>query len=367
MNRRAFTLIELIVAVGLMGLIIAFSSIIFRFGIDAHRVSAANAEIMQKARAITEQLNSDFKGLRRDAPMVIWFFRAKPADEPDLRADQIMFFADGEFTSMQSYSKSTGEPVAIDNPIQTNTELVRGNLARIHYAHTEDANNKKTWELAGPKRTLGRRCHIITDNNDLDDWPRAENFDTSFPGTTFGQYKNEVYEHDRMSLNEWKKLDRDDFEYVFDTAFFNSALNDERRPVFDTALPETFHKLLCEGVGSFAVQWAYWDRDSVADDYELRWFPSRDPDGDGDFGDSHFGLSFGSSGDEQFGTGVFFNIPYRSQYGKWFPVEDIRYRVGNYFERDYFPTALKFTFTVYDSKGIIEGGRTFTHIVYLED
>ncbi|MHC4371396.1 MAG: hypothetical protein ACYSW8_27600, partial [Planctomycetota bacterium] len=29
--------------------------------------------------------------------------------------------------------------------------------------------------------------------------------------------------------------------------------------------------------------------------------------------------------------------------------------------------ALKFTFTLYDSKGIGKGGRTFTHIVYLDD
>ena len=29
------------------------------------------------------------------------------------------------------------------------------------------------------------------------------------------------------------------------------------------------------------------------------------------------------------------------------------------------PKALKFTFTLYDSKGILKGGRTFTHIVYI--
>ena len=29
--------------------------------------------------------------------------------------------------------------------------------------------------------------------------------------------------------------------------------------------------------------------------------------------------------------------------------------------------ALKFTFTLYDSKGIFENGKTFTHIVYLNN
>ena len=59
MKKRAFTLVELMVAVGLMGMMIAFTSVIFRFGIDAHRISSAKAEIMQKVRVITEQLNSD--------------------------------------------------------------------------------------------------------------------------------------------------------------------------------------------------------------------------------------------------------------------------------------------------------------------
>ncbi len=361
-------MVELIVAVGLMGMIIAFSSIIFRFGIDAHRISSANAEIMQKTRAITEQLNSDLRGLRKDAPIVIWFYRPDPNNDSNLRADQFMFFADGEYSSMQSYSKFDGKPVAIDDLNQKNTKLVHGNLARIHYGHTEDANNRKTWTLDEPKRTLGRRCHIITDDNDLELWPRAKSFDISFPETTSGQYKNEVYEHDRMSLGQWKKLDRDDFEYVFDTAFFDRTSGDEERPVFDTTIPQTYHKLLCEGVGSFAVQWAYWDRRlGGVGDYELRWFPSRDPDGDGFDNDSQFDLNFQFPGDEKFG--VFFNIPHGAKKGKWFAIEQTRYRfgTGRYFEAGFFPAALKFTFTVYDSRGIIEGGRTFTHIVYLED
>jgi hypothetical protein len=30
-----------------------------------------------------------------------------------------------------------------------------------------------------------------------------------------------------------------------------------------------------------------------------------------------------------------------------------------------YPIAFKFTFTLYDSKGVIKEGRTFTHIIYL--
>jgi prepilin-type N-terminal cleavage/methylation domain-containing protein len=356
-NNHGFTLIELVVAVGLMGLIIVFSSIIFRYGIDAHRLSSANAEIMQKARAITEQLNSDFRGLRKDAPLLIWFEQESTGNEPN-RYDQIMFFADGEFSSLQLYA-SNGEPVAIDDPIQTNAEMVRGNLARIHYAHTEDANNKNIQSLDELKRTLGRRCHIITDDNDLDDWPREDIFDTSFDDTIGTQYKNEVYEHDRMSLNQWKKVYRDKYPVVFLTAF-------EQRPLFDKTMPATFHKLFCEGISSFAIQWAYWDRDLSSGDYELRWFPSNDPDGDGISTDSHFIRAVGKNA-----FGVYFNIPGSDDLSSWgwYAIADglLRYNLNDKFRRTYYPKAFKFTFNVYDSKGIIKGGRTFTHIVYLED
>ena len=58
-----FTLIEILVAIGILAIVMSFSSVIFKVGIGAHRTAIANAEIMQKLRAITDQLNADFKGL----------------------------------------------------------------------------------------------------------------------------------------------------------------------------------------------------------------------------------------------------------------------------------------------------------------
>ena len=74
--------------------------------------------------------------------------------------------------------------------------------------------------------------------------------------------------------------------------------------------------------------------------------------------------------------GVSFNIPELPDgldpIEYWYRIEDgnVRYRdVPSImtFSPDFYPDALKFTFKLYDSKGMIKEGRTFTHIVYLDD
>jgi len=71
--KKAFTLIELVTAVGILAMIISFASVVFKVSIGAHRAAVANAEIMQKLRAITDQLNTDFKGIQKDAPLLVRF------------------------------------------------------------------------------------------------------------------------------------------------------------------------------------------------------------------------------------------------------------------------------------------------------
>ena len=121
--------------------------------------------------------------------------------------------------------------------------------------------------------------------------------------------------------------------------------------------------MLCDNVASFTIQWVYWD----PSDKKLRWYPSDDPDGNGDPADSHFDVI------EHDQFGVYFNTPGIGGVTSppvWYNMKSgiLEYRSGiPPFHTNFYPRALKFTFKIYDSKGIIEKGKTFTHIVYIGD
>jgi prepilin-type N-terminal cleavage/methylation domain-containing protein len=342
--KKAFTLIELVVAIALLGIVFLFAGTIFRVSIDAYRTAGANAEIMQKLRAITDQLNTDFKGIRTDAPLLFWFY--EDTNDPNQRYDQIMFFADGDFQSTQLYDKTTGKPDS-----KSGDKLVIGNVARIHYSQARilDPNNNTKDPPALPEkgRLLAIRQHILTADPNFDKWPNANMSDFNSSGA--GGMLNEWYEHDSLSLAQWKTIDWNSHGNTIVGTCFGS------RPLIDMRDPNTFHKLMCEGVGSFTIQWAYWD----SADKRFYWFPSDDPDGDGSNADSHFSPCPVCN---KF-FGVYFNIPGSISTSGW--VDGLA--DGNNY--NIYPAAVKFTFRLYDSKGIIKeggrAGRTFTHIVYL--
>jgi hypothetical protein len=174
-----------------------------------------------------------------------------------------------------------------------------------------------------------------------------------------------------LSLTQWKEVPEDTFsrnvDGVVKTVF-------ENRPEVELGVPVTYHNLLSETVASFKIQWAYWNRDDYdKEDDELRWFPCDDPDRDGISDHSHFHIDMNNK------FGVYFNVAgldLDNKFGTtgWYSINnnDLIYNykktpnrpfVGD--ERDFYPRALKFTFTIYDSKGVIKNGRTFTHIVYI--
>ncbi|NVL91363.1 MAG: type II secretion system protein [Desulfobacterales bacterium] len=373
-TNKAFTLLELVVAIAILAMVLSFAGVIFKVSIESYRTAIANAEIMRKMRAITDQLNTDFKDIRKDAPLLIRF-RQNPAN-PSQRYDQIMFFADGDFQSTQLYDGNPPADPLIPAPAG---QPVRGNVARIYYGQagvnrTRPDDFKPPWQQQiNKKRVLARSQHILTSDPSIFHW-FADFNDFKMREVIHNRYpNNDFYEHDRLSLSEWKAVGWEDYRDQIIPACF------KKRPQFDIYDPNTFHKLMSESVGNFAVQWAYWDPGpdlSIPLDDQYRWFPSDDPDGlAAPPDDSHFLLMDPPDPDPvRTEFGVSFNTPGMRTSG-WHRIEDgyviYRWPPGGYnrkpmtFSPDFFPDALKFTFTLYDSKGIIENGRRFTHIVYI--
>jgi len=373
-NNRAFTLIELLVAIGILVVILSFASVIFKVSIEAHRTAIANAEIMQKLRAITDQLNADFKGLRKDGEIfVIWVAAPKrnadPVD-PDSyeRFDKIMFFADGDF---QSYGT---------NP------MVRGNIARICYMLARNDKDVKAQGQEKTERVLVRTQHILTSDTNpmLDEFILDPN---AFGATVLEWYRwNNILEYDKITLDGWKNIrwdtDTSDPRGSDQPCKMNilSVITDIRTTadVSDSLLmgatvkpsePDSIHMLLCEGVGGFKIQGWY--------DAQQRWIPEIDPDGDGSLSDTDFILDPTDATilDSENVPGVLY--PYRmapsAPYGRVILggtfSDELYQEILNESSFNLIPglgRALKFTFTLYDSKGIIKQGRTFTHIVYLD-
>jgi four helix bundle protein len=353
--QAGFTLIELVVAVGILAMVISFAGVIFRVSIDSQRTAAANAEILQKLRVITEQLNADFKGLRKDGEIfVLWVPNPASAADPNydgdgyVRFDRIMFFANGDF---QSYG--------------ANPKVVRGQVARISYMLAKNGDVLPAQLQPPVKRILARTQHILTDDPNLPDLL------TSRPITpdNLKEWHNSC-EYDKTSLQGWKNIPWSSPEPG--KAEILSSITEIRvlEDVEDTYLigavadptdPNSIHIFLAQGVGEFKIQAWY--------EPQHRWIPEIDINGDG---------RFNGTTDTDFkvladGTGIdLVNVPgvLYTSLKRAVVINNIDYDAQLLDEAhfDAIPglgRAFKFTFTLYDSKGIIKNGRTFTHIVFL--
>jgi type II secretory pathway pseudopilin PulG len=344
-NRRlgggGFTLIEIVVAIGILVMVMGFAGVIFQRSIGSYRAAMAQDEIMTKLRVITEQLDSDFRGLRKDAPMYIWF--EFDPNSNNNRYDQIMFFADGDFQSTQTYN---GQPVV-------------GNVARIYYGQ---ANNPDA--LPAKNRLLARRQHILTADESIlvvDRWPDYDpvNFALTFgnpvPGTTI--LKNDANEYDWVSLSQWQTILNDPLNNpanvlkTVDICF--------TRPKIDFSDPNTIHNFMTDGIGSFSIQWDY-----ITSLGEHFWWPALDPDGNPSTSDSDFDAMVSEYGlpSQQFGI-YFYSAP---PGGIWSLPDGAQYTHPPT-SKPVYPKALKFVFVIYDSRGVFPDGQTFSHIVYIGD
>lgn len=263
--RRAFTLIELVVAIGILAIILSFVGVVFRVSTESQRLAAANAEVMQNLRVVTAQLNADFKGLIADYgghSTTLTLTQTTNGRTDTINSDGISFFANGDFQSTGQYDGRT----------------IVGNVASIYYG-PPDANSYTT--LPAPRdRILLRRQTILA--------PEASEAGSRWDG-----------EYYRASLEQWR------------TNPPCTPAEWSRPPVIDPAdLESQMPMYLARGVGDFTVE--YLER----------------------------GTEVGAAG-----------IPWQRQT----PGDTIS------------PLAFKVTFTLYDSKGLLENGRTFTHIVLVGD
>ena len=281
-TRRAFTLIELVVAIAILVMVISFAGVIFRVSISSYRTASANTEIMQKLRAITDQLNTDFRGLGKDGYLIIRselqagkaeFTNSAPSD---FRADRIFYFTTGDFQSWFSPDRS--------------------NISKVYFGH----DNRSLYDLSLP----------------VSEWSLARDVKLVTPGLP-------LIDSNNISYAEFKAV-------VLATVFDANNLLISGILIDIQNNPADVRGLMCRNVGEIKIEWTIGER--AANDMIL-WYGLL----------SHSGFPV-----EELGP------PYVAA---WIPLTP----------KQYWPKALKFTFKIYDSKRILEQGRTFTHIVYFGD
>jgi prepilin-type N-terminal cleavage/methylation domain-containing protein len=359
---RAFTLIELVVSIAILVMVISFAGVIFKVSINAHRTAMANTEIMQKLRAITDQLNADFKDMRKDGVIfVAWRAVYDNNMNRHVRFDTILFFTNGDF---QSYRENN-----------VNGKIIRGNIARVCYmlAKAKDGFGVpaiRAWNQKTESRILARSQHIQTAGTNLDKVHDLASIPIPFdPFIDNPPYEaaNNLYEYDRESLVSWRigapqpgflrnKL-REMLTVCTDVQFGGVGAAVSGGLTVSTSDPNTIHMLLCESVGELKIQGWY--------EAEQRWFPKVDPDYNGDLSDSDF-FTIGNAIDPGHRPAIIYPR-WNFESGSIGIYDPDLLTESNFNFIPGLGRALKFTFTLYDSKGIIKNGRTFTHIVYLGD
>lgn len=366
---KAFTLVEVLVAVALLVVVIAMAGTVFRVGIESQRMGLANAEIMQKFRSITDQLNADFRGLCKEGEIYVTWQTDSDDSSPEYGRhqgdDRIVFFTKGDF---QSYKPHGGR-------------VIRGNIARVSYMlgtrRNAQGDVRTALSLRPPDRVLQRTQHILTQEESLDVFSPLLDANETATDQAWYEWHNH-WEHDVMTLQQWMDMD--------ETTRFNALsvatkvnvqtpdLDDRdywgsQYDVNDPALHA--HSLLSEGVGTFKIQGWFETQDPTLTG--RRWVPDDDPNLNADHSNSELLVA----GDASLGddleplAGVLYSgeRPYAAvSLGGEFQGRSFNNLLSQerFNEIPGLGRALKFTFTLYDSKGLIPEGRTFTHIVYLD-
>lgn len=391
-SKNAFTIIELLVAMALLVMMLSLSGLVFNTTVKTHRAASATVDISRHLTALTSQITSDVDGLRKNAPL---FIRFEMDTTNNRRFDAIHFFAGGDSQTTREY------PVRYDDPDNRNgiidaadpirDETIRGTLARIYYGHANSVdllNDPAKQADFDSFQALSRKAHVLTRDEsltfDLQEIPAVTGNPMYAPFlTTFGLTTYQVgtdpdkrtclcengWEFNTITLDNWiNALNYKNAGNVLVNAnhFIAKCMANDSRPYVNLSDDQTLHLLLAQGVISFSVQCAYGpdDLDGAAVTgftSGIRWWPSRDPNGDGNPGDSDFAVQ----GMNSTAFGVHWNLSGGTNVPYWYTVENCQTSQRR-FKSTYFPKALKFTFTLRDGNGFFTDGKTFTHIVYLK-
>ena len=305
--KKGFTITELMVAVAILAITMAGVSTIFKISITAYRTSSATAEVMRNLRAITDQLDADFKSIRKNGYLLLrstktpgvylwpWEAQKDPIDPYDLRhydihRDNMFYFSTGDFQT-------------ITDP------YLRSNIALVYigpYSRALDPNGIPPY---ASEWVLLRSAILLCPYGP---WPP--------PGPD--------PEYQQVSFAELKAIPN-----------FASVIQPLLAAGYSVNDSTQIWRYFSSGVGNIEIEW----NDGTKAGNSLVWFgldrPKRDDD-----------TAYADAITENV------NVIDEVYTAQWTPAN-----------QQYWPNALKFTFTLYDSKGVLGKGMTFTHIVYIEN
>jgi type II secretory pathway pseudopilin PulG len=156
----AFTLTELLIAVGVLVVVIVAAAQIFSSASRVTSVAEANADLLQTAAAIESQIRQDIANVPANSFLVIQQVEVNPngtaqtLDPPlgnvEIRADQLAFFTRGFRATTQFIG--TQESSGIPNPAEPNNAALKiltswpqeSAIARVYYGHAITAPNLPT-------------------------------------------------------------------------------------------------------------------------------------------------------------------------------------------------------------------------------
>jgi len=277
--KKAFTITELLVAVGLLAAVLSASTMVFHYSIEAQRTAMATSEIMHSLRAITDQLNADFAGIRNDMPFGVEFVKEQFGSNDEIRTDSIVFFSTGDAQTTKQY----------------NNETVRGNVARIYYGQSGTPEPNSFEPAIRRNKILVRKQVILAPDASLPPPDDSNEYQCTFP-----------IEQSREFLQTPDPATG--FPPYIPLYWHN-------RPDVDPNDQNDIPLYLAKGVDNFTIQ-----LENNVDPNGIVWWPQNSEI-----------------------TGNIVSTP----------IDDNSIDL------------IKFTFTLYDSKGILKQGRRFEHIVYI--